>query len=338
MILSVIIPVYKVEEFITDCLQSVMNQTYDCFECILVDDYTPDRSIAVAEHLIGNYQGNISFQILHHQKNQGISCARNTGLSVAQGDYITFVDSDDIISPNFVESFVEQIQLHPSVDVIQCGINNNVSHIFSEDCVPTYVDNPHDIYSLFLRFNIPWMVHAKFLRREFIKDNNLQFSQDILIHEDLYWTYFVCQKAQTFAATNKKVYDYRSVNPDSIMHQSANNFERSAHYYLMIIDRLRKHLREDCLTDNHFFLLNHFFFVMEQMRKSSDISPEVMSTARRLRGDYLHQAFKTGKYLETIYILNLYQPLCLLQNFRFYRQRCIYKLERLSRWHYRRLP
>ena len=70
MILSVIIPVYKVEKFIADCLQSVMHQTYDRFECILIDDHTPDRSMAIVEQLLDAYQGNIRFKLLRHQENQ----------------------------------------------------------------------------------------------------------------------------------------------------------------------------------------------------------------------------------------------------------------------------
>lgn len=338
MILSVIIPVYKVEHFIADCLQSVMHQTYDRFECILIDDHSPDRSMDIVEQLIDEYQGNISFQLLHHQENQGISSTRNTGLSVAQGDYVTFIDSDDIISPDFVASFVELAQLHPGVDIIQSNFKDESHSIFSTDDLPAYIDNPHDIFLNYLHYHITWMVHAKFVRKQFLTDNALQFSRDIVIHEDLYWTYLVCQKAQTLASTNKKVYIYRNVNPESIMHQSANNFERSAHFYLMIIDRLRKQIREDCFTDNHFFLLNFFFYVTEEIRKSSDISQRTLCTTKCLRSDFLHQALHEGKFFEFIYILHLYNPFCHLLDYRFYRQKVIYMLERLSRWHYRHLP
>ena len=339
MILSVIIPVYKVEKFIADCLQSVMHQTYDRFECILIDDHTPDRSMAIVEQLLDAYQGNIRFKLLRHQENQGISATRNTGLSAAHGDYVTFIDSDDIILPDFVASFVEQAQLHPGVDIIQSSFKDENHSIFSTDDLPAYIDHPHDIFSHYLHYHITWMVHAKFVRRQFLIGNALQFSQDIVIHEDLYWTYLVCQKAQTLASTNKKVYIYRNVNPESIMHQSANNFERSAHFYLMIIDRLRKQIREDCLTDNHFFLLNFFFYVTQQIQENSDISPSTLQSAQRLRGDYLRQAVQKGNFFEIIYILHLYQPISLLQkHFHFYRHRVIYKLERLARWHYRHLP
>lgn len=102
--ISIIIPVYNVEEYIAECLQSVMNQSYGGdMECIIVDDCSEDRSIAVASQMIEEYKGEITFLILHHKCNRGLSAARNTGTSVADGDYIYYLDSDDFIDSNTIE-------------------------------------------------------------------------------------------------------------------------------------------------------------------------------------------------------------------------------------------
>ena len=78
--ITVIIPVYKVEKFIERCLCSVMKQTYKkAFECILVNDCTPDNSMSIVQRIIDGYQGNISFRVINHEKNRGLSAARNTG-------------------------------------------------------------------------------------------------------------------------------------------------------------------------------------------------------------------------------------------------------------------
>ena len=89
MNISIIIPVYKVEKYIERCLHSIINQTFtNGVECIIVNDCTPDNSIRIAENIIRNYQGNISFKIIHHLTNQGIAVTRDTGLQNASGKYM----------------------------------------------------------------------------------------------------------------------------------------------------------------------------------------------------------------------------------------------------------
>lgn len=102
--ISVIIPVYKVEPFIERCLQSVFDQTFtDQVECIIVDDHTPDKSMKIAERLVGDYKGLIRFKLLYHEHNRGLASARNTGLNAAEGDYIIHIDSDDYFAPDMLE-------------------------------------------------------------------------------------------------------------------------------------------------------------------------------------------------------------------------------------------
>ena len=108
--LSIIIPVYNVEPYIEECLQSVMRQTYGGkIECILVDDCCTDNSIKVAERLIEVYNGPIDFRVLHHEHNRGLSAARNTGMEVARGDYVYFLDSDDWISDDCIEKLAQPL-------------------------------------------------------------------------------------------------------------------------------------------------------------------------------------------------------------------------------------
>ncbi len=109
--ISIIIPIYNVEDYISENLQSVMRQTYKgAIECILVDDCGTDKSIAVAEQLIAAYKGPIEFRILHHNHNRGLSAARNTGLDNAKGEFVYFLDSDDFIDENTIEVLYDSIQ------------------------------------------------------------------------------------------------------------------------------------------------------------------------------------------------------------------------------------
>ena len=93
---SIVIPVYNVEPYIEECLQSVMRQSYRGeIECILIDDCGTDNSMGIAVQLIEEYNGPIDIKVMHHEHNQGLSAARNTGIDAACGDYIYFLDSDD---------------------------------------------------------------------------------------------------------------------------------------------------------------------------------------------------------------------------------------------------
>lgn len=98
--ISVIVPVYKVEEYLEECIESLVNQTMKEIEIILVDDGSPDHCGAICDQYAQKYS-NIT---VIHQKNGGLSCARNQGLSIAKGEYISFVDSDDYVKENMLET------------------------------------------------------------------------------------------------------------------------------------------------------------------------------------------------------------------------------------------
>ena len=124
--ISIIIPVYNVEKYIERCLLSVIGQKgLDGFvECILVDDCTPDRSMQIAQKLIGDYQGSIHFRIIHNNENQGLSCSRNNGLKIAKGDFVYFLDSDDYIYPNCLELLSQRLTYNGSlVDMVVDGVH-----------------------------------------------------------------------------------------------------------------------------------------------------------------------------------------------------------------------
>lgn len=111
---SVIIPVYKVEQYITDTVQSVLNQTYQNFELIIVDDGSPDRSIEICQQF---HDPRIK---IIRQNNQGVSAARNNGIRQSQGEYIAFLDADDIWLPEKLEKHVNHLESSPQVGVSFC--------------------------------------------------------------------------------------------------------------------------------------------------------------------------------------------------------------------------
>ena len=104
--ISVIVPVYKVEEYLPQCIDSILAQTFTNFELLLVDDGSPDRCGEICEE----YAGKDTRIRVFHQQNSGVSAARNIGLQHAKGTYIVFVDSDDWVSTDYLLHFLQKTQ------------------------------------------------------------------------------------------------------------------------------------------------------------------------------------------------------------------------------------
>ena len=122
---SVIIPIYEVSDYVERCIRSVIGQSYSDIECIIVDDATKDDSIVKCERLIEEYDGPIRFRVLHHEVNRGLSAARNTGTEEATGEWIYYLDSDDEITPDCLEKLMSIAQEHPDAEMV---LSNTLKH------------------------------------------------------------------------------------------------------------------------------------------------------------------------------------------------------------------
>ena len=108
--ISIVIPIYNVAPYVEECIQSVMNQTWKGkLECILVDDCGTDDSMKVATEKLKEYEGNIDFRVIRHERNRGLSAARNSGIDAVTGDYVYFLDSDDEITPDCIDLLVQPL-------------------------------------------------------------------------------------------------------------------------------------------------------------------------------------------------------------------------------------
>ena len=221
--ISIIIPVYNVEAYITECLQSVMRQTYKGpIECILVDDCGTDKSVELAEKLIEAYVGTIEFVCLHHKKNQGLSCARNTGVDASTGDYLFFLDSDDYISDDCIE-----VLMHPLKekeydmvigDVDAFGKPQDICYLPQPE--GAVIGNEEIFNTFYLKRMIYVMAWNKLLRTNLFKKYDLLFLEGQL-HEDELWTYKLTLCLNSLYVCRNVTYHYR-FREGSIM-SSQNN-------------------------------------------------------------------------------------------------------------------
>ena len=105
---SIIIPVYNAEKYLIRCLKSVIAQTYENLECIIVEDNSQDNSAKIIKSFIDSYKGNVFFKVIQHEVNKGLSEARNKGTTHATGEYIFYLDADDEILPKCIDLLVEK--------------------------------------------------------------------------------------------------------------------------------------------------------------------------------------------------------------------------------------
>lgn len=225
MKISIIIPIYNVAAYITRCLTSITSQTYKNIECILIDDCGTDDSMQIAEEFIENYNGTILFSSFHHEKNRGQSAARNTGIQKASGEYLYFIDSDDTITNDCIETLVGLAQKYPNADYIQgntvTGFKELMPHHF-RCTVPEYCDDKEKLEELVLSSTIT-TIWNKLIKLSFLKDNNLLFPEGIIM-EDTYWSYFLAKKVKAVAFTNKGIYNYY-INGISTINNSSRKMQ-----------------------------------------------------------------------------------------------------------------
>lgn len=216
---SVIIPVYNSEKFIKDCLESILNQTYKDFEIIIVNDGSTDNS----ENIIMNYLQDDRVQY-YCIKNEGVSSARNFGILKSKGEYISFVDSDDIVDKHFLEIMIRELEKNDSTVSFIASSFNTFSELnaITKTEIPPFVDTrlygENSISELVLNSNIQGFVWNKVYRKSAL--NNIKFSNEISAHEDLEFNINILIETPSFVYINLPLYNYR-VNSMGLMFSDA---------------------------------------------------------------------------------------------------------------------
>lgn len=234
---SVIIPVYNVEHYIVECLRSVSAQTTGAdIECIIVDDNGTDKSIHIAEEYVATYKDctKVDFRIIYRERNGGLSAARNTGIKAATGEYLYFLDSDDTIVPQCIETLLNIADKHDGVDLLPALYirENNDMEQFGSHSFPEFSDDRSLIKRSLLDYDkIPVTAANRLIRRELITENNL-FFKECIIHEDNYWSFFLAKYVKRMAFCAEKLYYYRET-PGSITKEP--NIEKESYAFSTII-------------------------------------------------------------------------------------------------------
>ena len=206
---SVIVPVYNVEAYLDDCLQSLQKQDFKDYEVICVNDGATDRS----REILTAWEARLPQMRVIDRENGGLSAARNTGLEAATGNYVLFVDSDDWVEPTMLGTLAATIG---DEDMVCFACRKNDSG--KNDTLPAEQNdgwnyyNRHALEARVVPFVCVWQ---RCYRREFLMENNLHFREGIL-HEDNEFTPRACLRARTVRVIPDVLYNYR-VRSNSIM-------------------------------------------------------------------------------------------------------------------------
>jgi len=213
--LSIIVPVYKVEQYLDKCLSSILNQALerDKIELVVVNDGSPDKSQAVIDKYFDIYPQII---VPIKQQNQGLSMARNNGLEKATGEYVWFVDSDDWLLDNALETVFEELEKNPDVDVFSSFLKEyyETENTFKE----RRYDGPIIMKGVeYLKRRLPVGAAQRYIyKKDFLLRNRFSFIPRIL-HEDGVWGHMILYKANKVKIISKPVYVYRLRSSGSIM-------------------------------------------------------------------------------------------------------------------------
>lgn len=280
--LSIIVPVYNVEEYIRPCFESIFKQGLDeeCFEVIIVNDGTEDRSMEMIQDIIEQHK-NI---IVINQKNQGLSVARNNGIAAAKGEYILMPDSDDLLIENSLKPLLEKA-IETKVDLVVADfisvkdqeIEEKQLHIPKQP-TPVYVEKTGE--QLFLGILNPYYCYVwrTLYRREFLNANNLSFYPGIR-YQDIPFTHECYLKAKRCLRTNIILNIYRRWSGSSTI---AYRNDNTKHFIIALNEtwKLRQikglsskilyKLEKDVYTSFRVMLF-HVLHTTKQMNKRNEV-------------------------------------------------------------------
>ncbi len=336
MTISIIIPVYNVEKYVRRCLESVIIQESNDYhiECIIVDDCSPDNSMSIIKDVISHYKGTcITFHIIHHEKNMGISSARNSGIAIATGEYIFFIDSDDSILENAISTFISYLKHHPSVDIIlgdslyrEHNSKTNAPFGYS----PVLIEDKRKIIELVLNRVINRNVWNKLIRRSLITDYAILFDIATL-YEDVTWTYKLYSSASSILIIPELTYIYEN-NPTSLIHTTDQRSNQLIWSLAFVADSCLQ--QPPIIHGKKEFFAAHLLFVSHWVLLAIDsylkygANKDTREKLRSIRLKLLKSAIYHVRPLMVLYFSCLFAPFYHLLKWRTFRSN-LYRFSRI---------
>lgn len=316
---SIVIPVYGVEKYIERCLNSVMRQDSKSMslECILVDDCSPDGSIKIAEKMIMDYSGGIRFEILRHEKNQGLSVARNTGMRSAKGRFLFFIDSDDYITDDCIMNLYKKTRDFSDVEVVK---GNHVGRIaINVSRIPSCPLNNDTLLNLLYMSVVPVMAWNTLIKRDVIQNNNLAFKPRLL-YEDNLWSAQLFRHVKSFLFVPDTTYYYESNNTSITGNGDAAIQAKALPHFIIMVDNLINSYDKQHFITYTFFIISRLMQMVDLILKDQNIDSNLVEIVLKQRNQLLRYTFQNRRFVLVLFELLLYFPLWNLMRFRLFRR------------------
>ena len=267
-LLTVVIPVYNVEKYLKRCVESVLVQEWHNFEILLIDDGSSDSSPQICEDYVKAYD----FISVIHKENGGLSEARNTGISLAKGEYVYFPDSDDWLEPQTFKELAEVLESQ-EFDIVSFNrefVKGEEDPIVSDPLVTQVFEGKDAFVQMLKHSYITGFANDKIYKKSLFIDNNISFPKG-KYYEDLGTNYKLFLSAKNVFATNQKYYHYLIDNPDSIT-QSWNEqkFSDMFGFYKDIFysDFVRSQLNQEELHISQLYYVSGLTHILASLYKT----------------------------------------------------------------------
>lgn len=310
--ISFIVPIYRIpDDFLKKCIDSIINQDFKKIEVILVDDESPDKCGEICDE----YASKDKRIKVIHQKNQGVSVARNVGIDIAVGEWIAFVDADDWIEPNYVEKFYEMsLKTKSEIIICDCYVNYSSRQVknkfFRDNCIEANMKEKDRFILQYLCNKIynddlgtadvgaPW---GKIYKREFLNKNKLRFDPKLIRMEDNVFNLFAFEKAESIYYEEGYLYHYRKSDFSGFRRFTPN----IVNYYELVfkeledfIDKYKKSNEFSIAKDIKIVKSIYVYCKMYYLHKDNTLSKKEINSEYKalLNKDLYRNAIKNVKY------------------------------------------
>ena len=254
---SIIVPIFNVEYYLTECLESIINQSFREFEAILIDDGSSDNSPAICDHYCSRDN---RFHVFH-DSNHGVSNARNTGLSKARGEWIMFLDADDVLDSRALEEMINAAASE-DIDIVGCSF----SYLYKNTIIPfaervsenegvlleheKLIHNmlvfPEMVREYYPTCLVPW---GKIIKRRIIVENSLQFDMRLFLHEDALFNSFLFLHVRRQKVIDKQLIYYRQRDNSSTKSNSKDYFKNNKMFLSIVFEVIYLILSQICSSN-----------------------------------------------------------------------------------------
>ncbi len=261
-LISIVVPVYNSQQYLSNCLDSILNQTYHNLEIVLVNDGSTDNSLNILEE----YQKKDKRIKIISTENHGVSHARNVGIQNVTGDYITFVDSDDILEIDTIETLYKDI-IDNNADLVQCNhYINEYEYFYTYDNIT--INGDKEVFHKFLVESICCTVWGKLYKKEVF--NSVSFNEYYNNHEDELFQFDIIKNCKVVVLEQKRMYHYYWNRKGSLTNKNTNN--KDIELFTVLFNKVLKYTKDnyqDLFDDAYQFIIRKLNYLKELKRDLS---------------------------------------------------------------------